>query len=150
MLVLVLIFQVRLQNRLVSAGLESVLSHIESCIASYYRQFSTNIKFNKNRKINTSFARPDLWLLGATKTDFNLLILYFSIQIFSFFSYNNSTYSSIIIKESLKAKLSTIRVDTSVNLGMLGMFYRFLTLHNDLFYNSVSHAIFVFTSRYCC
>ena len=34
-----------LQNRLISAGLEPVLSNTEkSCIASYYRQFFTNIK----------------------------------------------------------------------------------------------------------
>ena len=33
-----------LRKRLISAGLETVLWHIEkSCIASYYRQFSTNI-----------------------------------------------------------------------------------------------------------
>ena len=34
-----------LRNRIISAGLESGLSHTEkSCKASYYRQFSTNIK----------------------------------------------------------------------------------------------------------
>ena len=34
-----------LRNRSLSAGLEQVLSHSEkSCIASYYRQFSMNIK----------------------------------------------------------------------------------------------------------
>ena len=33
-------FSVLLQNRLISTGLEPVLSHTEkSCIASYYRQF---------------------------------------------------------------------------------------------------------------
>ena len=38
-------FLVWLRNRLISAGLESVLSHIEKlCIASFYRQFSSNIK----------------------------------------------------------------------------------------------------------
>ena len=40
-----IIFPVWLLNRLISAGLEVVLSHTEKlCIASYYRQFSTNIK----------------------------------------------------------------------------------------------------------
>ena len=40
-----IIFPVRLRNRLISTGLEPVLSHTEkSCIASYYTQFSTNIK----------------------------------------------------------------------------------------------------------
>ena len=38
-------FSVCLRNRLISDGLETVLSHTErSCIASYYRQFPTNIK----------------------------------------------------------------------------------------------------------
>ncbi len=38
-------FPVWLQNRLISARLESVLTNTEKlCIASYYRQVSTNIK----------------------------------------------------------------------------------------------------------
>ena len=38
-------FPVWLQNRLISAGLEPVLSHAEkSCIALYDRQFYTNVK----------------------------------------------------------------------------------------------------------
>ena len=38
-------FPVSLGNRLMSAVLEPVLSHTEkSCLVSYYRQFSTNIK----------------------------------------------------------------------------------------------------------
>ena len=38
-------FPVRLRNRLISGGLEPVLSHIEkSCIASNYTQFSKNIR----------------------------------------------------------------------------------------------------------
>ena len=54
---LVKIYQIsrRLQNRLISAGLEPVLSHTDSCIASYDRQFSMNIKIKKN-KINTSYV----------------------------------------------------------------------------------------------
>ena len=40
-------FPVWLRSRLLSAGLEPVLSQTEkSCIASNYRQFSTNIKIN--------------------------------------------------------------------------------------------------------
>ena len=40
-------FPVWLRNRLLSAGLEPVLSQTEkACIASNYRQFSTNIKIN--------------------------------------------------------------------------------------------------------
>ena len=40
-------FQVWLPNRSISGGLEPVLSHTEkSCIVSYYRQFSANIKIN--------------------------------------------------------------------------------------------------------
>ncbi len=35
-----------LPNRFISTGLEPVLSHIEKPVASYYRQFSTNIKIN--------------------------------------------------------------------------------------------------------
>ena len=46
---LVTVFPVWLQNRLISAGLEPVLSHYEkSYVASYYIQFCTN---NKNNKI---------------------------------------------------------------------------------------------------
>ena len=38
-------FPIWLQNRFISVKLEPVLSHTEkSCIALYYRQFSTNIK----------------------------------------------------------------------------------------------------------
>ena len=48
---LVKIYQIsrRLQNRLISAGLEPVLSHTDSCIASYDRQFSMNIKIKKKK-----------------------------------------------------------------------------------------------------
>ena len=39
-----------LRNRLISAGLEPVLSHTEKlCLALYYRQFSTNTKIKKHR-----------------------------------------------------------------------------------------------------
>ena len=38
-------FEKKYRNRLISAGLEPVLSQTEkSCITSCYRQFSTNIK----------------------------------------------------------------------------------------------------------
>ena len=47
------ILAVWFRNRLTIAGLEPVLNHTEkSCIATYYKQFSTNIKI----KINTSFS----------------------------------------------------------------------------------------------
>ena len=47
-------FQVWLLNRLLSAGLEPVLSQTEkSCIASNYRQLSADIKM-KNFKIKSS------------------------------------------------------------------------------------------------
>ena len=45
--------KVWIRNRLISDGLKPVLSHTEKlCIASYYRQFSTNIEI-KNHKINS-------------------------------------------------------------------------------------------------
>ena len=45
-----------LRHRLISGGLEPVLSHTEkSCIASYYKQLSTNNEI-KNHTINTSFV----------------------------------------------------------------------------------------------
>ena len=49
------VFQVWFRYRLISASLDPVLSHDEkSCIASYFRQFSTNIK---KYKINTLSIR---------------------------------------------------------------------------------------------
>ena len=43
----IIFFPIWLQNRLISAGLELVLSHTEnSYVASYYKQFSTNNKKN--------------------------------------------------------------------------------------------------------
>ena len=53
-------FPVWLRNRLISAGLEPVLSHTEkSFIISYYIQFSTNIKMY-NHNIKNSFVSPFL------------------------------------------------------------------------------------------
>ena len=46
------------------------------CKASYYRQFSTNIKI-KNHKIHISFVSPDLRYLGVNKTGFDF---YFNIS----------------------------------------------------------------------
>ena len=55
------IVPVWLRNRLISAGLEPVLSHIEkSCIKSFYRQFSTIIKMKIIKLISTSFVKPGL------------------------------------------------------------------------------------------
>ena len=51
-------FPVSPRNRLTSAKLETVLSHTEKCIASYYRQFSTNIKIKMIKSIQVLFARP--------------------------------------------------------------------------------------------
>ncbi len=73
-------FQVLLRNRLLSTGLESVLSQTEkSCIASNYRQFSTNIKI-KIIKLKPSFVSPSLRPLAADKTGFNLKIFHFDIR----------------------------------------------------------------------
>ena len=66
-----MLFPERLLNRLISAGLEPVLSHTEkACIASYYKQFSTNIK------IEIIKLKPVLlaWAFGANQTGFNLHI----------------------------------------------------------------------------
>ena len=47
-----------IQNRLISAGLELVLSHAEkSCIASYYTQFSENINIKIKKVILVLLAR---------------------------------------------------------------------------------------------
>ena len=46
-------FLVSLQNRLLSGGLELVLSHTKNlCIASYCIQFSTNIKKYNNKLVH--------------------------------------------------------------------------------------------------
>ena len=56
---------------MISAGLEPVLSHTEkSCIASYYRQFFTNIKIKITRLITVLLAQP----LGAIKSGINFMI----------------------------------------------------------------------------
>ncbi len=51
------------RNRLIYAGLEPVLSFTsKSCIASYYRQFSTNIKINFIKLNQVLLARTSaLW-----------------------------------------------------------------------------------------
>ena len=67
-------------NRLLSAGLEPVLSQTEkSCIASNNRQFSMNIK-SLNHKIITTIVSPGLRPLGADKTGVNLIIFQFDIR----------------------------------------------------------------------
>ena len=73
-------FPVWLRNRLLSAGLEPVLSKTEkACIASNYRQFSTNIKI-KIIKLKPSFVSPSLRPPAADKTGFNLKIFHFDIR----------------------------------------------------------------------
>ncbi len=63
-----------LRNRLISTGLEPVLSHTKkSCIASNYRQFSTNIK------IPVLFS-PGFRYLWYNKTGFNLIIFHFNFR----------------------------------------------------------------------
>ena len=53
-----------------AVGLELVLSNAEkSCIASYYKQFSTNISI-KIYKMNNSFVSPGPWPLEANKNPF--------------------------------------------------------------------------------
>ena len=62
---------------MISAGLELFLLHTEkSCIASYYRRFSTNIKIKliKFKPVLLVFA------FGADKTGFNLIIFHFYKQ----------------------------------------------------------------------
>ena len=67
-------YQGKLQNRLISSGIESVLGHTEkSYTASYYRQFSTNIKVY-NHKIKTSIFSPFLLPLKANKTGLNFIL----------------------------------------------------------------------------
>ena len=87
------IFPAWLQNRIISAGLEAVLSHTEkSCIISYYRQFSTKIK-NKIHKINTSFVNMGLRLLGANKTGFNSIEFFILISAESYCHAINDYYT---------------------------------------------------------
>ena len=71
-------FSVWLQNRSISTGLEPVLSHTEkSCIASYYWQFSTNIKI---KIIRYQFINLVLWYLLSIKTGFNLIFFHLNIR----------------------------------------------------------------------
>ena len=61
-------------NRFISAGLEMVPKRAQKlCIASFYRQFSTNIKI-KNHKFNTICASLGLRPLKDNKTGFILII----------------------------------------------------------------------------
>ena len=47
----------KVRKRLMSAGLEPVFSHTEkSCIPSYYRQFSMNIKIKVIKLIPVKFS----------------------------------------------------------------------------------------------
>ena len=71
----IIIVPLWLWNRLISRGLEPVLSHTEkSCIASNYRQFSTN------HKNNISFVSPGLRPLGSNKICFLLIIFHFNVH----------------------------------------------------------------------
>ena len=78
-------FPVWLRNRLISGGLEPVLSNTEKlCIASYYIQFSMNIKMN-HHKINTSLIARAFGTSGLIKL---VLISQFFILIFAKAVYN--------------------------------------------------------------
>ena len=51
-------FPIWLQNRLTSAGLEPVISHIDnSCTVSYYRKISTNVKIKYHKLIPVLLIR---------------------------------------------------------------------------------------------
>ena len=61
-----IIFPLGLRNRLISAELKPIISHTEkSCIASYYREFSTNIKIK---------------IIKLMLVCFNLKIFHFNIR----------------------------------------------------------------------
>ncbi len=71
--------QVRLQNQLIPAGLEPILSRTEkSWIALYYRQLSTNIKIKILKLIPVLLARA-LGPWGITNW-FYFIILHFNIR----------------------------------------------------------------------
>ena len=69
-------FQYGFQNRVISDGWETVPSHAEnSCIASYYRQFYTNIII-ENHKINTVKSLVLLaWAYGPSRQTKLVIIL---------------------------------------------------------------------------
>ena len=78
------------------AGLELILSHVlKTCIASYYKQFRTNIK------IKIIKLKPVLlsWSLGQSglKPRFNLFNIYFHFHICGKLSYNDTTYLMISV-----------------------------------------------------
>ncbi len=63
---------------LLFGGLEPILSHTEkSCITSYYKQFSTNIKIKIIRLIPVLSGRVSR---RDNKAVFNLKILHFNIR----------------------------------------------------------------------
>ena len=70
----------KIDKRLISARLEPVLSYTEkSCIALYYRQFSTNIKV-KIIILIPVLVNPDLRPKGGNKTSFNLKNFHINIR----------------------------------------------------------------------
>ena len=86
-------------------------SHL-SFIASYYRQFSTNIKM-KNCKVLTSFVSLRLLPLRSNKTGFNLTIFLFQyprkavyITINKYFKSHFTGSNICRIKSKYKAKFS--------------------------------------------
>ena len=72
---------VLLKGNRVILGLEPVLTHTEkSCIASYYRKLSTNIKIIIIENTNTSFVSLGMKPLEDNKTEFNLIIYYLNFS----------------------------------------------------------------------
>ena len=70
-------FSVWLRNRLILAESEPVLGQTEkSCLAQYYRQFSTNIKI----RTDTRYVCLGLRLFGSNKTGYYFMIFYFTIR----------------------------------------------------------------------
>ena len=86
-------FTVWLRNRLKSAGLEPILSHTEkSCIVSYYKQFSTNIKI----KLIQVFS-PGLRPLVNNKTGYEPII-FILISAESLLNFKIPPLSSLYLK----------------------------------------------------
>ena len=72
-------FPVWPRNRLITAGLEPVLNYTEKlCIASFYRQYSTNIKL-KIIKLKPVLIAMAFGHAGLRKLVLNLKIFHFDI-----------------------------------------------------------------------
>ena len=65
-----------MDSKLISAGLEPVLSHIEKNV---YHRFNKQFFRNNKIKNNTSFVSLVLWPLGAKKPSCYLIFYHFNI-----------------------------------------------------------------------